>query len=116
MTCSESATARDGTWRAVCAHAGAVRGPGIGPCRGVWSAPGMSSIAVPARAADTDVSRAPGRSTLFGVAVAGLIVALGSLTLALRAEHSTAFQTALLEWISVPYIVAGLIAWWRRPD
>lgn len=22
---------------------------------------------------------------------------------------------ALLEWISVPYIVAGLIAWWRRP-
>ncbi len=24
-------------------------------------------------------------------------------------------QMALLEWISVPYVVAGLIAWWRRP-
>ena len=25
-------------------------------------------------------------------------------------------QVALLEWISMPYIVAGLVAWWRRPD
>ena len=25
-------------------------------------------------------------------------------------------QIALLVWISVPYVLAGLVAWWRRPD
>jgi signal transduction histidine kinase len=25
-------------------------------------------------------------------------------------------QVALLQWISVPYVMAGLVAWWRRPD
>ena len=25
-------------------------------------------------------------------------------------------QVALSQWISVPYVLAGLVAWWRRPD
>jgi len=46
----------------------------------------MSSIAVRAPGADTDAARAPGRSTLVAVAVAGLVVAVGSLALALSSE------------------------------
>jgi hypothetical protein len=25
-------------------------------------------------------------------------------------------QVALTDWITVPYILSGVIAWWRRPD
>jgi len=75
----------------------------------------MSSIAVRAPGADTDAARAPGRSTLVAVAVAGLVVAVGSLALALSSESSSNINIALLEWISIPYVAAGLVAWWRRP-
>jgi signal transduction histidine kinase len=76
----------------------------------------MSSIAVRAPGADTDAARAPGRSTLVAVAVAGLVVAVGSLALALSSESSSNINIALLEWISIPYVIGGLVAWWRRPD
>ena len=35
---------------------------------------------------------------------------------ALTNDGVTGVQVALLEWISIPYIAAGLVAWWRRPD
>lgn len=47
-------------------------------------------------------------------AVGGAAVAVYSLVLRLRSDADDV-QVALLEWISVPYIAAGLIAWWRRP-
>ncbi len=75
----------------------------------------MASISAVAPGADTSAPEAPGRSTLFVVAVAGVIVAAGSFALALSAE-SSGVQIALLEWISVPYVAAGLVAWWRRPE
>jgi signal transduction histidine kinase len=50
------------------------------------------------------------------IAVAGLVTAACSLALALTNDGVTGVQVVLLEWISIPYIVAGLIAWWRRPD
>src|SRR5262245_59112784 len=37
--------------------------------------------------------------------------------LALNSERpEPGLQGALSVWISLPYIVGGLIAWWRRPD
>src|SRR5580765_7202780 len=50
------------------------------------------------------------------VAGLGLLAAAGTLGFALASESPDAIQVFLLEWLSVPYIVAGLIAWWRRPD
>jgi signal transduction histidine kinase len=58
----------------------------------------------------------PRPAALWAVALAGL--ALGATTFALGIANSsvTGVQIALLEWISLPYIAAGLVAWWRRPD
>jgi hypothetical protein len=49
------------------------------------------------------------------LAVAGAVV---SYTLALRSDHLTqpVLSATLFVWISVSYVLCGLIAWWRRPD
>ena len=67
----------------------------------------------------TESATPPGRPSaalLSAIAFAGLLVAGCSLALGLTNDDITGIQVLLLEWISVPYIVAGLIAWWRRPD
>src|SRR5213592_862455 len=68
-------------------------------------------------AADIGGARDPPRlSVLRAVAVAGLATAAGSIALGLTNDGVSGIQVALLEWISIPYIAAGLVAWWRRPD
>jgi signal transduction histidine kinase len=58
---------------------------------------------------------APRPLLLGAIALAG--VALGVVELALAIPHDgNDIQIALLLWITLPYIAAGLIAWWRRPD
>src|SRR5438034_6151948 len=59
---------------------------------------------------------APPKPYVVGIAAAGLIAPAYSVTLALRVSHVSEVQLGLLEWISVPYILVGLIAWFRRPD
>jgi signal transduction histidine kinase len=49
------------------------------------------------------------------IGAAGLAVAALTITLGIRNDVPT-IQIALLVWISVPYILAGLVAWWLRPD
>jgi signal transduction histidine kinase len=58
----------------------------------------------------------PSLPVLRTIAFAGLLTAACSLVLALTNENVSGIQVVLLEWISVPYIGAGLVAWWRRPD
>jgi hypothetical protein len=38
--------------------------------------------------------------------------------LALTSDYVTepGLQAALLDWVALPYVLGGLIAWWRRPD
>jgi signal transduction histidine kinase len=50
------------------------------------------------------------------VAGLGLLAAAGTVGFALSSENPDATQVFLLEWLSVPYLLAGLIAWWQRPD
>jgi hypothetical protein len=40
-----------------------------------------------------------------------------SVALALASDHQsdTAIQGALMAWITLSYVFAGLVAWWRRP-
>src|SRR5213083_1502935 len=67
--------------------------------------------------ADPVAARAPPRPLVVrAIAIAGLLAAACSLALALTNDGVSGVQVALLEWISVPYIAAGLVAWWRRPD
>jgi signal transduction histidine kinase len=76
------------------------------------------AVARLAREADSDVPRAPRRSVLWLIALAGCAAAGASLALALTSDHvnEPGLQAALTDWITLPYIVAGLIAWDRRPD
>jgi signal transduction histidine kinase len=55
---------------------------------------------------------------LWALALAGCAAAAVSVELALVSDHvaEPGLQAALLDWITLPYILAGLVAWWRRPD
>jgi signal transduction histidine kinase len=64
---------------------------------------------------DQDLTASLRRPAVFwGLAVGGTAVVAYSFALRVSSDMDTV-QLTLLEWISVPYIVAGLIAWWRRP-
>jgi signal transduction histidine kinase len=45
-----------------------------------------------------------------------MLAPIYSVTLALRVSHVSQIQLVLVEWISVSYILAGLVAWFRRPE
>jgi hypothetical protein len=60
-------------------------------------------------------AHAPSPLVLWSIALAGLALAAVELALAIPRDGSD-IEIALLLWITVPYIAAGLIAWWRRPD
>jgi signal transduction histidine kinase len=54
---------------------------------------------------------------LWSIGIAGGLSAGVTMWLALNSERpEPELQGALSVWISLPYIVGGLIAWWRRPD
>jgi signal transduction histidine kinase len=55
---------------------------------------------------------------LWTIAVAGCAAAVWSVWLAFASDHlpEPGLRAALIDWITLPYILAGLIAWWRRPD
>src|SRR5262245_51055487 len=69
-------------------------------------------------AADAVRSRrayAPGPLALWALGLAS--VALAVITVALGVANDVSeVKVALLLWVSVPYVVAGLVAWERRPD
>ena len=76
------------------------------------------AVARLAREADTQQPRAPRPSVLWSIALVGLAAAATSVALALNSDHvnEPGLQAALLDWITLPYILAGLVAWHRRPE
>jgi|1186.fasta_scaffold01569_4 signal transduction histidine kinase len=74
----------------------------------------VTHAAVPLIADPVD-ARAPRRSLIWGLAIAGLAAGVGSVALA-ASDGAPGVQVFLLVWISVPYIAAGLVAWRCRPD
>src|SRR6266487_3934120 len=61
---------------------------------------------------------APGPQVLRVIAAAGVAAAGASVVLALRSDHVSepVIQSTLIDWITLPYILSGVIAWWRRPQ
>jgi signal transduction histidine kinase len=59
-------------------------------------------------------AQAPNPWVLGTIAAAGVALAVVELALAIPKEGND-IQIALLLWITLPFIAAGLIAWWRRP-
>ena len=66
----------------------------------------------------TDTGAAvPARPLMLLIAAAGIAAAAISVALALTSDHqaSPEVQGALMAWITLSYVFAGLVAWWRRP-
>jgi signal transduction histidine kinase len=76
------------------------------------------AASAPSRSIGRPTHRAPGRAVLWVLAIAGFVAAGASVALALTSDHLTepGLQAALLAWVSLPYVLGGLIAWRRRPD
>jgi hypothetical protein len=55
---------------------------------------------------------------LWGIAVAAFAAAAVSVALAVTSDHisDAGAHAAQTVWVTLGYIVAGLIAWWRRPE
>ncbi|HYJ74836.1 MAG TPA: histidine kinase [Kineosporiaceae bacterium] len=63
-------------------------------------------------------ARPPPAIVLWALGVAAVLTAAGVLALALASEgvEQPILRAALLDWVSLPYIVSGLVAWRRRPE
>ena len=55
---------------------------------------------------------------LSAFAAAGVIAVSASVALALTSDHlrEPGVHAALLNWVTLTYLFAGLVAWWRRPE
>ena len=60
---------------------------------------------------------APRSWMLWAVAVAAVAVVAGTMVLALASETlaQPGLRAFLVAWIVVPYVLSGILAWWRRP-
>ena len=69
--------------------------------------------------ADNDARGPPGPAVLWAIALAGILAAAGAVGLALTSDdpgQEPGLHALLLDWAALPYVLAGLVAWWRRPD
>jgi signal transduction histidine kinase len=76
------------------------------------------AASAPPRNSGERARRSPRLAVLWALAVAGLVAAAAAFALALTSDHvpePAALQAALLDWLTLPFILGGLIAWWRRP-
>jgi signal transduction histidine kinase len=56
------------------------------------------------------------RSGVVWTALLGAVAAAATISFAVASDGPDGLQTFLLEWVSVPFLAAGLVAWARRPD
>ncbi|HSE81466.1 MAG TPA: hypothetical protein VLA87_07180, partial [Gaiellaceae bacterium] len=78
----------------------------------------MASAALTLRA-DTGLIRAPPKPlALLAFVLAGCAAAGFSVLSALTRDHvrEPEVQAALVVWVVLAYVLAGVIAWWRRPE
>ncbi|TCC37223.1 sensor histidine kinase [Kribbella sindirgiensis] len=63
-------------------------------------------------------ARGPGPWALWATVVAGLGTLLASIALAMAGDELVrpGLQAFLFNWITIPYLISGTLAWWRRPD
>jgi signal transduction histidine kinase len=77
----------------------------------------VSESAAGAETAADNPRPAPRTWVLWAVAVTSTGVVTGSLVLALASDQLDfrALRAFLIGWIVIPYVVSGILAWWRRP-
>ncbi|MGH3112404.1 MAG: histidine kinase, partial [Gaiellaceae bacterium] len=64
------------------------------------------------------VARVPKPAVLWAVGLAGCAAAACTFAIALTSDDlaQPVVHGVLLNWITLPYILSGAVAWWRRPD
>ncbi len=67
---------------------------------------------------DSGAARAPRPALLQAIAGAGCIAVGASVAFALTSDHVTTpgVHAALLNWVTLNFVFAGVIGWWRRPE
>src|SRR5262245_3470025 len=75
-------------------------------------------LALPAAARPVDQGAQPRSPLLWTLVLAGAFAAGASTVLVLESDHVSEPRprAVLTVWVIVSYIVAGTLAWWRRPD
>jgi signal transduction histidine kinase len=70
------------------------------------------------RSTDAGVIGSPKASVLFAIALAGIAAVACSVALALTSDHivDPELQAVLYNWMTLPFVLGGVIAWSRRPD
>jgi signal transduction histidine kinase len=80
----------------------------------------MAAVAAAGLAQGTALApaRSPRPALLVGIVLAGVAAAAVSVTIALGSDHLSepGIHAALMNWITLTYVIAGAIAWWRRPE
>src|SRR5213593_4038864 len=76
----------------------------------------MATAVAVAPHTESDRGRSPSTWLLVAVALAGCAVPVRSIAVALTNDDTDLVQVALLDWVAVPFILAGLVAWIRRPE
>jgi signal transduction histidine kinase len=71
-----------------------------------------------AQAVDSDAARPPEPVVLRTIAGAGCVAAGLTVALALTSDHVSepGVHAALLSWVTLSFVFAGVVAWWRRPQ
>ena len=76
------------------------------------------AVAGPAQETAAPAVRPPRTAVLWAVGLAGWAAAGAAVALALTSDHVSepGVQALLTDWAVIGYVLAGTIAWWRRPD
>jgi signal transduction histidine kinase len=63
-------------------------------------------------------ARGPGPWALWAAVLLGLGTLLASIALAMAGDELVrpGLQAFLFNWITIPYLISGTLAWWRRPE
>jgi signal transduction histidine kinase len=77
----------------------------------------MTTTAV-AQTVDVELGSVPKPFALVAIAIAGLGASATTFALALESDHvnEPRLQASLMVWMILPFILGGLVAWWRRPE
>jgi signal transduction histidine kinase len=87
----------------------------VRPARGGATLPWTTMSAAIAAPTYRGAVRQPRLWLVALIAAVGCAVPLRSVAVALTTDDVDPVQVALLDWITIPFILAGLVAWLRRP-
>jgi len=77
---------------------------------------GLATNAAVASLGRRNVGLRPNLLALGAIALVGCALPIRTAVIASTTNDVDLVQVALLDWITIPFVLAGLVAWWRRPD